>query len=60
MRVDPRNHVLDGGPDPPIGRGSFEGKGQPIVKCRDYHPCAAAMRPFCQISLTICLVFCCC
>jgi len=27
----PRNHVLDGGPDPPIWRGSFE----PIVKYRD-------------------------
>jgi len=26
-RVGPRNHVLDGGPDPPMGRGNFEGKG---------------------------------
>ena len=26
-RVGPGNHVLDGGPDPPIGRGNFEGKG---------------------------------
>ena len=24
FRVGPRNHVLDG-PDPPIGRGNFEG-----------------------------------
>ena len=32
----PGNHVLDGGPDPPIGRGNFEGKkGFPIVKYRD-------------------------
>jgi len=34
--VGPGNHVLDGGPDPPIGRGNFEGKkGFPIVKYRD-------------------------
>jgi len=25
-RVGRRNHVLDGGPDPPIGRGNFEGE----------------------------------
>ena len=25
--VGPRNHVLDGSPDPPMGRGNFEGKG---------------------------------
>ena len=32
-RVGPRNHVSDGGPDPPMGRGNFEGrKGRPIVK----------------------------
>ena len=35
-RVSPRNHVLDGGPDPPMERGNFEGgKGRPIVKYRD-------------------------
>ena len=35
-RVGPRNHVLDGGPDPPMGRATFEGeKGPPIVKYRD-------------------------
>jgi len=35
-RVGPRNHVLDKGPDPPIGMGNFEGgKGRPIVKHRD-------------------------
>ena len=28
--VGPVNHVLDGGPDPPMGRGSFEReKGRP-------------------------------
>jgi len=26
----PKNHVLDGGPDPPMGRGNFEGKGGPL------------------------------
>jgi len=25
-RVEPRNHVLDGGPDHPMGRGNFEGE----------------------------------
>jgi len=24
-RMGPRNHVLDGGPDPPMGSGNFEG-----------------------------------
>ena len=34
--VDPRNHALDGGPDPPVGRGKFLGEnGRPIVKYRD-------------------------
>jgi len=26
-QVCPRNHVLDGGPDLPMERGNFEGKG---------------------------------
>jgi len=26
-RVGPRDHVLDGGLDPSMGRGNFEGKG---------------------------------
>jgi len=30
------NHVLDGGPDSPMGRGNFMGgKGHPIVQYRD-------------------------
>jgi len=30
------NHVLDGGPDTPMGRGKFLGEnGRPIVKYRD-------------------------
>jgi len=32
-QMDIRNHVLDGGPDPSMGRGNFEGdKGRPSVK----------------------------
>ena len=30
--MDRRNTVLDGGPDGPVQRGSFEGGGQPVVK----------------------------
>jgi len=30
-RVGRRSHVLDGGPDPPMGRGNFEGEsGVPL------------------------------
>jgi len=28
--MGPRNNVLDGASDPPMGRGSFEGKGRPL------------------------------
>jgi len=42
-RVGPRNHVLDGDPDPPMGRGNFGGNGQfwrewavAIVKYKDF------------------------
>jgi len=35
-QVGPRNHVLDGGPDPPMHKGQFwGGRGRPIVKYRD-------------------------
>ena len=33
--VGPRNHVLDGGPDPPWEGAILRGKGRPIVKYRD-------------------------
>jgi len=34
--VGPGNHVLDRGPDPPMGKGKFLGEnGSPIVKYRD-------------------------
>jgi len=30
-RVGPRNHVLDGGPDPSTGRSNFQGeRGVPV------------------------------
>ena len=38
--MGPRNHVLYGGPDPPMRMSNFEGKGQPIVKYRDALPWA--------------------
>ena len=38
-----RNHVLDGGPYPPMGRGNFEGEGRLIVMYREWCPCAAAI-----------------
>jgi len=35
-QVGPGNHVLDGAPDAPTGRGNFEvRKGRPIVNYRD-------------------------
>jgi len=42
--VGPGNHVLDGGPDPPMGRGNFQGKVHPIVKCRDTLPSSVLKR----------------
>jgi len=33
-RVGPRNHVLDGGPHPAMGRGNFERKGRPMYQCK--------------------------
>ena len=39
--LGPRDHVLDGGSDPPMGRGKFRGEnGRPIVKYRDFLPCS--------------------
>jgi len=39
--LGPRDHVLDGGSDPPMGRGKFWGdNGRPIVKYRDFLPCS--------------------
>jgi len=35
--LEPRNHVLDGGPEPPCDGAILRGKGRPIVKylCRE-------------------------
>ena len=39
--LGPGDHVLDGGSDPPMGRGKFWGEnGRPIVKYRDFLPCS--------------------
>jgi len=37
-RVCSRNHVLDGGREPAMGRSNFQSKGWPIVKYRDALP----------------------
>jgi len=42
-RVRPRNHILDGGPDPAWEGSILRGKERPIAKYREYYPCAAAM-----------------
>jgi len=37
--LGPVDHVLDGGSDPPMGRGKFWGEnGRPIVRYRDFLP----------------------
>jgi len=42
-RVDPRNHILDGGQRPTIGRGNFEGEW---ASCRDTAViCAKTVKP---------------
>ena len=33
--VGPNNHVLDGGPDPPRGRGNFGGFPPPLISIAD-------------------------
>jgi len=39
--LGPSDHVLDGGSDPPMGRGKFWSEnGRPIVKYRDFLPCS--------------------
>ena len=47
--MSPRNHVLDRDPDPLWEEAILRGKGRPIVKYREYHPCAAAMWPFVKL-----------
>jgi len=46
-RVGPRNHVLDGIPDPPMGSGNFEGKGASHCKIWEHSAvsCAKTAEP---------------
>ena len=37
-RMGQRNHMLDGGPDPPWEGVILSGKGRPVVKCSDSLP----------------------
>jgi len=39
-QLDLRNHILDGCPDPPMGRGNFEGKGHPGMPDNTATSCA--------------------
>jgi len=49
-RVGPTNHVLDGGPDPPVGSGNFDGgMGWSIIKYRDR--VSRSVQPLLQGSL---------
>jgi len=44
--VDQRNHVLDGGPDPPMGKGQFLGEGAHCkVQGHSAVSCTKAMEP---------------
>jgi len=44
--VGPRNHILDGGPDPPWEWAILRGEGRPIVKYRDTEvSCAKTAEP---------------
>jgi len=46
-RVGPENRVLDGGPIPPMGRGTFVGKGASYCKVQGHSTdnCAKAAEP---------------
>jgi len=44
--VGPRDHVIDGGSDPPMGKGKFLGEnGRPTVKYRDILRSSVKRRP---------------
>ena len=45
----PKEPCIGWGFRSPTGRGSFGENGRPIVKYRDYCPCATAMRPFVKL-----------
>jgi len=52
-RIGSRNHVLDGGPDLPLGRGNL-GEGVPTVKYMEILPCAVQKR----LNRSICRLGC--
>ena len=60
-RMGPHNHVLDGGPDPPRGRGNFGGgqtwacPGMSAVGLQRDMDLWGDDAAFCQITLTSCL-----
>ena len=47
-QLDPRNHVLDGDPDPLMERDSFEGEGAAHCKIQGHSAvsCAKTAEPF--------------
>ena len=54
--MGPRNHVLDGGPDHLWEGAVLRGKGQPIVKYRDYTN-AAILSNYVDYLLLLLLLF---
>ena len=54
-RVGPRDHVLDGGSDPPMGRGKFWGEnGRPMLANTIEPSVCGGDAVLCQITLTTC------
>ena len=45
IQVGPRNHALDGGPDPPREGVILSGKGGSYKVYREHRRCAATMQP---------------
>jgi len=53
--VGPRDHVLDGGSDPPMGRGKFLGEnGRPMLANTTEPSVCGGDAVLCQITLTTC------
>jgi len=54
-QVSPRNHVVDGGSDPPMGRGNFElGEGAAHCKVSGIPSVCGGDTTFYQITLFTC------
>ena len=55
--MGPSDHVLDGGSDPPMGRGKFLGEnGRPMLANTIEPSVSGGDAVLCQITLTTCLV----